>query len=219
MANYLRTKLHFLIGLAGFLVFCFGIFILASGIKIRNILTGELKVHRGFGSNTCQYWAGIPTILTGGVLVQTARLNKRHSLKYISLCCVMITMVLALGVIIIEGFDATIIHRFLKEDSWCEVTKQEHKYRLDCAILKEAYPWYFMLVFITVIVLVLCSFVKLLLFTDWILFVAPEMLQDQQASREVPPPQQERYVAAPTEQYQRTWNSQYGQSTIPFHPM
>jgi hypothetical protein len=63
MANYLRTKLHFLIGLAGFLVFCFGIFILASGIKIRNILTGELGYFIGFGSNTCQYWAGIPVRL------------------------------------------------------------------------------------------------------------------------------------------------------------
>ena len=66
MANYLRTRLHFLIGLTGFLVFCFGIFILASGIKIRNILTGELKswfASFGFGSNTCQFWAGIPVRL------------------------------------------------------------------------------------------------------------------------------------------------------------
>ena len=64
MANYLRTKLHFLIGLVGFLVFCFGIFILASAIKIRNTLTGELEYFiGGFGSNTCQYWAGIPVRL------------------------------------------------------------------------------------------------------------------------------------------------------------
>jgi hypothetical protein len=45
------------------------------------------------------------------------------------------------------------------------------------------------------------------------------MLQDQQASHEVPPTQQERYVAAPTEQYQRAWNSQQDQSAIPLHPM
>ena len=45
------------------------------------------------------------------------------------------------------------------------------------------------------------------------------MLQDQQTSHEVPPPQQERYVAAPTEQYQRAWNSQQDQSAIPLHPM
>jgi hypothetical protein len=64
MANYLRTRLHFLIGLVGFLAFCFGIFILASArLKIRNILTGELKYFINYGSNTCQYWAGIPVRL------------------------------------------------------------------------------------------------------------------------------------------------------------
>ena len=45
-------------------MFLFGIFILASAIKIRDILTEELESlgfsvgH--FGYNTCQYWAGIP---------------------------------------------------------------------------------------------------------------------------------------------------------------
>ena len=59
----LRTRLHFVIKLAGFLVFFFGIFILASAIKIRDILTGELELsiyYGSFGHNTCQYWAGIP---------------------------------------------------------------------------------------------------------------------------------------------------------------
>ena len=60
MANNLRTKLHFFIRLVGFLVFFFGIFILASAIKIRNLLTGELAWYYGYGNNTCQYWAGIP---------------------------------------------------------------------------------------------------------------------------------------------------------------
>jgi hypothetical protein len=36
---------------------------LASALKIRNILTGQLKYFTGFGSNTCQYWAGIPVRL------------------------------------------------------------------------------------------------------------------------------------------------------------
>ncbi|CAB3990035.1 Hypothetical predicted protein [Paramuricea clavata] len=211
MANYLRTRLHFLIGLAGFLVFCFGIFILASALKIRNILTGELKRFTGFGSNTCQYWAGIPTILTGGVLVLTARLNKRQFLKYISLCCVLITMVLAQGVIIVEGFEATAIHRFFKEDeSTCGDSNERHELNInhDCAKFKEAYRWYFTLVFITDIVLVLCFIVVLLLLADWILFVAPKTLQRNEHAahdHEIPPPQQERYyVAVPTERYQRT---------------
>ena len=87
-------------------------------------------------------------------------------------------MVLALGVIIVEGFDATIIHRFFKDDeSSCgdanERLGRSDNRKSDCAILKEAYRWYYMLVFITDIVLVLCSFVMLLLFADWILFVAP----------------------------------------------
>jgi hypothetical protein len=44
--------------------------------------------------------------------------------------------------------------------------------------------------------------------------------RNEQAVHEIPPPQQERYyVAMPTERYQRTWNSQHDQSTIPLHPM
>jgi hypothetical protein len=86
-------------------------------------------------------------------------------------------MVLALGVIIIEGFDAVAIHGFFKEDeSFCGdvyLRDRSDTKNSDCPILKEAYRWYFMLVFITDIVLVLCSFVMLLLFADWILFVAP----------------------------------------------
>ncbi|CAB3990030.1 Hypothetical predicted protein [Paramuricea clavata] len=130
-------------------------------------------------------------------------------------------MVLALGVIIVEGYDATAIHGDFKSDeSFCgDNNARGGTEKNDCPIFKEAYPWYFTLIFITVIVLVLCSFVMLLLFADWILFVVPEMPHDQQASHEVPPLQQERYVAAPTEQYQRTWNSQYDQSAIPLHPM
>ena len=87
-------------------------------------------------------------------------------------------MVLALGVIIIEGLDATAIHRYFKEDeSTCGGdtinTRHELNIKDDCAKFKEAYRWYFMLVFITDIVLVLCFIVVLLLFADWILFVAP----------------------------------------------
>jgi hypothetical protein len=88
-------------------------------------------------------------------------------------------MVLALGVIMIEGLDATLIHGYFKDDySICgeqHIKQQQYKASVkdDCAKLKEAYLWYFTLVFITDIVLVLCSFVLLLLFADWILFVAP----------------------------------------------
>jgi hypothetical protein len=63
MAYNLRTRLHFFIKFAGFSVFLFGIFILASAIKISDILTEELEWHPDgghYGHNTCQYWAGIP---------------------------------------------------------------------------------------------------------------------------------------------------------------
>jgi hypothetical protein len=73
--------------------------------------------------------------------------------------------------------DATAIHRYFKEDeSTCRGdmnTRHEVNIKDNCAKLKEAHRWYFTLVFITDIVLVLCSFVLLLLFADWILFVAP----------------------------------------------
>jgi hypothetical protein len=63
---------------------------------------------------------------------------------------------------------------FKDEESSCGNAKRlDNKTKNDCAILKEAYRWYFMLVFITDIVLVLCLIVVLLLFADWILFLAP----------------------------------------------
>ncbi|CAB3990033.1 Hypothetical predicted protein [Paramuricea clavata] len=112
-------------------------------------------------------------------------------------------MVLALGVIIVESLEAATLHRHFKDDeSSCRKDRDHSKMKKDCAILKEAYLWYFTLIFINDIVLVLCSFVLLLLFADWILFVAPKTLHDQQA---------------PTEQYQQT--SQQDQSAIPLHPV
>ena len=66
MANYLRTKLHFLIGLAGCLVCFFGIFILTSATKI-NVIIRDLHSFHSFGDNTCQYWAGIPVRVRYGL--------------------------------------------------------------------------------------------------------------------------------------------------------
>ncbi|CAB4018126.1 Hypothetical predicted protein [Paramuricea clavata] len=174
MANYLRTKLHFLIGLAGCLVVFFGIFILSSATKI-NVIIRHLHSFRRFGDNTCQYWAGILTILTGGVLILTFFLKRHQSLKYISLCCVLVTIVLALGVIIEESTNAAILHGYFKKDSYCDDETVFSYRKKDCDELKEVNIWYYILLYATDLVLALCSFVMLLLFADWTLFVAPKM--------------------------------------------
>ena len=76
----------------------------------------------------------------------------------------LITIVLAQGVIIEESG----VHASIKGGlSVCSSLKN------DCDLLKNADPWYYLLLFTTDIVFVLCSFVMLLLFADWILFVAP----------------------------------------------
>ena len=59
MGSNLRSRFHVLIGLTGTLLFCAGVFILASGIVVRNVLKGLNNFH-ALGYNTCQYWAGIP---------------------------------------------------------------------------------------------------------------------------------------------------------------
>ena len=87
-------------------------------------------------------------------------------------------MVLTLGVIIEETRNASIIHDYIREDdSWCNHVPKGTRYsdRLVkfCNKVKEADPWYYILLFATDIVFVLCVFVTLVLFADWILFVAP----------------------------------------------
>ena len=103
--------------------------------------------------------------------------------KYISFCCVAVTMVLTLGVIIEEAEPGSLVHGYHKGNkSFCktldnippEFDRKER--RNDCEKFKKADPWYYILLFATDIVLVLCFLVILLLFADWILFIAPVIL-------------------------------------------
>ena len=48
-----------------------------------------------------------------------------------------------------------------------------HERKEDCLKMNQAAPWYYIMVFAADIVFVLCSFVTLILFGDWVLFVAP----------------------------------------------
>ena len=83
-------------------------------------------------------------------------------------------MVLTLGVIIEESSDASRIHNVVhSRDSSCHDILPDSSYREDCDKFKRADPWYYILLFVTGVVFVLCSFVMLLLFADWVLFVAP----------------------------------------------
>ncbi|XP_028398047.1 uncharacterized protein LOC114521724 isoform X1 [Dendronephthya gigantea] len=175
MTNILRSKFHLLIGLTGTAVFCLGFFILASGIVVKNLLNG-LETFSHLGRNgACEYWGGLPTILTGSILTLAVILNKHRFLKYISLCAVLITMVLTLGVIMEELLFAATVYQYSREDSFaCRkiprvdwIEREE-----DCLKLKKAVPWYYIMLFAANIVFVLCSFVALILFIDWILFVA-----------------------------------------------
>ncbi|XP_028398050.1 uncharacterized protein LOC114521724 isoform X3 [Dendronephthya gigantea] len=144
MTNILRSKFHLLIGLTGTAVFCLGFFILASGIVVKNLLNG-LETFSHLGRNgACEYWGGLPTILTGRVIME-------------------------------ELLFAATVYQYSREDSFaCRkiprvdwIEREE-----DCLKLKKAVPWYYIMLFAANIVFVLCSFVALILFIDWILFVA-----------------------------------------------
>ena len=87
-------------------------------------------------------------------------------------------MVLTLDVIIEESSSATGIGNVVRSrDSYCNRNSEDTHYpdgrNKFCNKLKKAYPWYYILLFVTDVVLVLCFFVTLLLFADWILFIAP----------------------------------------------
>jgi hypothetical protein len=81
-------------------------------------------------------------------------------------------------VIIEESADAAAIHDYFKKDSYCHDERASSLHRKkNCDKLREADPWYYILLYATDLVqLALCSFVMLLLFADWILFVAPVRL-------------------------------------------
>ena len=72
-----------------------------------------------------------------------------------------------------ESAYATSVHAVNKDHAVCNDRDNPSNSKNDCDLLKNADPWYYLLLFTTDIVLVLCSFVMLLLFADWILFVAP----------------------------------------------
>ena len=87
-------------------------------------------------------------------------------------------MVLTLGVIIEESSAATSIGNVVRSrDSFCNRNSEDTYYpdsrNKYCNKLKKAHPWYYILLFVTDVVLVLCFFVTLILFADWILFIAP----------------------------------------------
>ena len=83
-------------------------------------------------------------------------------------------MVLTLGVVIEESSHASDIHDVVhSHDSSCHDILPDSSYREDCDKLKRADPWYYILLFVTDVVFVLCFFVMLLLFADWVLFVSP----------------------------------------------
>ena len=79
-------------------------------------------------------------------------------------------MVLTLGVLIEVAPSASAVHD--EVSSRCSVPFEFAPWKnWKCKKVKEADPWYYILLFVTDIVLVLCSFVLLLLFADWILSV------------------------------------------------
>ena len=83
-------------------------------------------------------------------------------------------MVLAIGVIIAESGNATTVHTYVNgDDSYCGKLRDTSYRKKECVVLEKADPWYLLLLFMADFVLVLSSFTMLLLFADWILFVAP----------------------------------------------
>ena len=90
-------------------------------------------------------------------------------------------MVLTLGVVIEESAYASGVDYHSRDSATCgkklEGTYYDKKWlhdrKEDCLKLKQAAPWYYIMVFAADIIFVLCSFVMLVLFGDWVLFVAP----------------------------------------------
>ena len=78
-----------------------------------------------------------------------------------------------------ESTESSAVHAKSKDSSFCQrYDEEEHlgnkrEWENDCEKFKTADPWYHILLFAADIVFVLCFHASLLLFADWILFVAP----------------------------------------------
>ena len=97
--------------------------------------------------------------------------------KYISVCCTLIVMVLALGVIVEESTENARSHWLA--DNYCEKLDEnttrgydEKRLRAECKILKKFDKWFYVMLFSAAITLVLAIVVLFALFADWMLFTA-----------------------------------------------
>ncbi|XP_028398043.1 uncharacterized protein LOC114521719 [Dendronephthya gigantea] len=221
MANNVQTAIRVTVCLAGLGILTMGVLLLASGIMIANLLK-DIGLFSGF-ETSCQYWAGIPIIVTGIMLLPTACVTRYRILKYASTCCVLTTMVLSLIVIVEESSESATV-RSMIDGMICKDIDELDIFNMveKCDTLRSAHSWYNIMLFTSAIAIVLCITVLFALFADWILFVAMkssyrEYLESMD-SHAHPHTDYTRFCA-PDGLEQPIWNARYEGGGMPLGPV
>ncbi|CAB3990037.1 Hypothetical predicted protein, partial [Paramuricea clavata] len=165
----LQAKIHLIIGLAGIKIFCLGILLFASSYMVEDLLK-DYAYGFDIGRNHCEYWAALPTILTGVILVLSVNKHfKRYHefLSYLRICCTLIVMVLALGVMIEEAADNAWSHTLVYSDC-----RHIEPLGVICDMLLKADKWYYVMLFTSDIVLVISIIALFAMFAQWMVFTA-----------------------------------------------
>lgn len=114
-----------------------------------------------------QYWAGIPVVITGILLIIAAFIQKMW-LKTISVIFLLYSMVAILGVIVEETTNGGIAHMSSNICSHFDSDSDA------CTKVKPLAVWYKILLLASAILLVLCNVALLAIFGNWILFASKE---------------------------------------------
>ncbi|XP_028398042.1 uncharacterized protein LOC114521718 [Dendronephthya gigantea] len=173
MASKLRSRIQLIIGLAGLVLTCSGIILFASSYLVEEWLK-SYEFSSPLGRNHCEYWAAIPTFLTGIVILISVTKHFKHYLEllyYLRTCCTLVVMVTALGVIVEETTDNGYSHALVDGERCQKHNDDLHpRFKEFCEVLRKADKMFYVMLFTADIVLVTSIIVLFAIYTEWMLF-------------------------------------------------
>ncbi|CAB3990036.1 Hypothetical predicted protein [Paramuricea clavata] len=205
MAYNLQNRIRFIIGLAGFAIFCSGILLFASSYLVEDLLKDTI-IDADFGRNHCEYWAALPTILTGAILVLSVDRHFKQYRKHLNclrICSTLIVMVLVLGVVVEESAVNATSHTLA--GTFCNKIDETNnkRFKKSCVAIRKADKMFYVMLFSADIILILSVIVLFAMFADWILFAALKISQIQEHSVQM------------SERYERFSTSSEPQRNVP----
>ena len=223
MASYVQARINSIIFVTGIAIFCLGVLLFGSSYKVENELKDN-EIDSEFGKNHCEYWAAIPAILTGIILIVSAyeRLKQYHEwLIYVRTCCILILMVLVLGVMLEEATDSAWSHA-LVDGSYCNYNYKfsephdDSRHKERCDALRRADKWFYVMLFTADVLLVLTIVALFAIFAQWMLLASLKTSQNTENSLQM----SDRYIRFSSEAAgdSQPWQGETGDQ-VPLHPV